>query len=102
MQRQRRHGSAAKCNGSAATLVAQLESLGGSVLAEQTFELHSTDCGTWTKLDFARAPCMQVLTMAPCPPAQARGQSSTLPSRPRRAPTAWASRLIQTPEVHCE
>ena len=57
----------AKCNGSAATAAppnataapprfAQLESLGGSVLAEQTFELHSTDCGTWTKLDFALAP----------------------------------------------
>jgi hypothetical protein len=35
------------------------------VLAEHIFELLSTDCGTWTKLDFARAPCMQVLTTAP-------------------------------------
>jgi hypothetical protein len=50
-----RASSSAKCNGSAATLVARLESLGGSVLAEQTFELLSTDFGTWTKLDFARA-----------------------------------------------
>jgi len=51
-----RASSSAKCNGSAATLVARLESLGGSVLAEQTFELLSTDFGTWTKLDFALAP----------------------------------------------
>jgi hypothetical protein len=71
------------------------------VLAEHTFELLSTDCGTWTKLDVPRAPCMQVLTTAPDPPAQARGRSSTLPSRPRWALTAWAPRLVQTPEVHC-